>query len=369
MLEKVINKFNIPGELLEIQVNTSGNINNTYVAKIRTKENKIKKYLIQKINTNVFTDPYKLMSNIENVTNYLKIKMKGENDTTHQILETIKTKDGKNLCCVENNYYRIYQYIDNSIVYDNSIDTKIIYNAGKAFGNFARLLIDYPITELYETIPNFHNTEMYYQKLLADIKIASPERVQEVTKELDFIIMHKRYYSLITNKLGTKDLPYRVIHNDAKINNVMMNKKTTEYLAVIDLDTVMPGSILFDYGDGIRSAASTTSENEQDLTKIKFDLDSFKAYTDGYLSEMTPYITTEELSLMGESIRIITLELAIRFLDDYINNDIYFKINYEKHNLNRAKNQLTLVTDIENKISIINNYIIESYNKSKDIKR
>ena len=175
--------------------------------------------------------------------------------------------------------------------------------------------------------------------------------------------MREDIYSLITEELGTDEIPYRVTHNDTKVNNVMMNKDTGDFLAVIDLDTVMPGSMLFDYGDGVRSTASTAKEDEIDLSKVHINLELFKSYTDGYLSEMAPYITYEELSLMGESIRIITLELAIRFLNDYINGDTYFKTNYEKHNLDRARNQIALVKDIESKLDYINYYIHESYNK------
>ena len=178
--------------------------------------------------------------------------------------------------------------------------------------------------------------------------------------------MREEICSLITEQLGTSEVPYRVTHNDTKVNNVMMNKDTGDFQAVIDLDTVMPGSLLFDYGDGIRSTASTAKEDETNLSKVSINLELFEAYTDGYLSEMAPYMTYEELSLMGESIRVITLELAIRFLNDYINGDTYFKTNYEKHNLDRARNQLALVLDIESKLEYINNYIQESYNKYID---
>ena len=195
----------------------------------------------------------------------------------------------------------------------------------------------------------------------------------EVAKEIVSIIMREEICSLITEQLGTQEVPYRVTHNDTKVNNVMMNKDTGDFQAVIDLDTVMPGSLLFDYGDGIRSTASTAKEDETDLSKVSINLELFEAYTDGYLSEMAPYMTYEELTLMGESIRVITLELAIRFLNDYINGDTYFKTNYEKHNLDRARNQLALVLDIESKLEYINNYIQESYqrhvNETYKIKR
>jgi thiamine kinase-like enzyme len=219
---------------------------------------------------------------------------------------------------------------------------------------------------LTETIKDFHSTDKRYKKFIEDIKIDSEGRVKEVAPEIVYILKREDLYSLITEQLGSDEIPLRVTHNDTKVNNVLMNKDTGDYLAVIDLDTVMPGSLLFDYGDGVRSTASTSKEDETDLSKVSLDLDLFKAYTDGYLSEMASYMTYDELTLMGESIRIITLELAIRFLNDYINGDTYFKIAYPTHNLDRARNQLALVQDIESKLDVMNSYIMDSYNKYKE---
>lgn len=373
MIERILEKFNIEGKLVDVKVNNSGNINNTYVATFEKEDSTSKKYLIQKINTTVFTEPYKLMKNIEGVTSYLKKQMIKEGDNSHQVLEVIKTKDNKSLCYIEDagerDYYRIYEFIENSISYDCSTDPEIVYNTGRAFGNFQKLLRNYPMNRLTETIKDFHSTDKRYQKLIEDIKIDSEGRVMEVAPEIVFILMREDLYSLITEELGTDEVPYRVTHNDTKVNNVMMNQKTGDFLAVIDLDTVMPGSLLFDYGDGVRSTASSAKEDEKDLSKVNINLELFKAYTDGYLKEMAPYMTYEEVSLMGESIRIITLELAIRFLNDYINGDTYFKTSYEKHNLDRARNQLALVKDIENKLEYINSFINESYKKNKSPRR
>ncbi len=370
MISRIIGNYNIKGNLKEILENHSGNINNTYIAVFVDEEGVERKYLIQKINTTVFTEPYKLMKNIEGVTSYLKKQAVIEGDTQHRVLEVLKTKDNKLLCYVqdsgERDYYRIYEYIDGAISYDCSQDPHVVYNTGKAFGNFQRLLRNYPIKRLTETIKDFHATDKRYEKLREDIKIDSEGRVKEVAEEIVFILMREDLYSLITEQLGSEEIPLRVTHNDTKVNNVLMNKETGEYLAVIDLDTVMPGSLLFDYGDGVRSTASTAKEDETDLSKVSLDLDLFKAYTDGYLSEMAAYITYDELTLMAESIRIIALELAIRFLNDYINGDTYFKISYPKHNLDRARNQLALVEDIERKLDIMNSYIMESYKKYKE---
>lgn len=369
MIEKIISKFNIAGKLIHVEENNSGNINNTYVATFQMDDGSTKKYLIQKINTTVFTEPYKLMKNIEGVTSYLKRQLDKEEDTEHQVLEVIKSKDNKSLCFIddhgERDYYRVYEFIENAVTYDCSTDPKMVYNAGKAFGNFTRLLKDYPTSRLSETIKDFHDTEKRYQKLIEDIKIDPFGRAMEVAPEIVFILQRADICSLITDELGTEDVPIRVTHNDTKVNNVMMNKDNGDFMAVIDLDTVMPGSLLFDYGDGIRSNASTAVEDETDLSKVTINLESFEAFTKGYLSEMAQDITYGELSLMGESIRVITLELAIRFLNDYINGDTYFKTNYEKHNLDRARNQIALVEDIERKLDHINHFINDNYKKNK----
>lgn len=372
MIKKIIDKFNIEGNLVDYSAINSGIINTTYVITMNNKGN-ISKYIVQKINTTVFPEPYKLMKNIEGVTTYLKKQLEKEQDTEHKVLDLNKTENNKTLCYIDNNgirdYYRIYDYIDNAVTYDCSTDKNIVYKTGVAFGAFQRLLRNYPMNRLSETIKDFHMTNKRYKKFIEDIKIDSEGRVMEVANEIVFILMREEVCSLITDVLGTDEVPYRVTHNDTKVNNVMMNKTTGDYLAVIDLDTVMPGSLLFDYGDGIRSTASMAKEDEKDLSKVGINLELFEAYTDGYLSEMAPYITFEEVSLMAESIRVITLELAIRFLNDYINGDTYFKISYEKHNLDRARNQIALVKDIESKLDYINSFISENYNKSKGKRR
>lgn len=373
MIKKIIDKFNIAGELEGIKENNSGNINNTYIASFIDEDGNENKYLIQKINTTVFTEPYKLMKNIEGVTSYLKKQIKKENDTQHKVLEVVKTKHDQLLCYVddkgERDYYRIYDYIDNAISYDCSVDLDIVFNTGQAFGNFQKLLRNYPISSLTETIKDFHSTDKRFERLLRDIKIDSQGRVLEVAPEIVFLLKRADDFSAITKLLGTDEVPYRVTHNDTKVNNVLMNKDTGKFLAVIDLDTVMPGSLLFDYGDGVRSTASSAKEDETDLSKVFLDLELFKAYTDGYLSEMAPYITETEVSLMGASIRLIALELSMRFLNDYINGDTYFKTNYPKHNLDRVRNQQALARDIEKNMDFINNYIYESYYRYKDVSK
>ena len=368
MIKKRLENYEIPGKLESIKEYNVGNINKTYIIEYNN-EGKIEKYLVQKINTTVFNNPYILMDNIEKVTTYLKNKMNEYKDNDHKVLNIIKTNKKELLCKIINDnkdsYYRIYNFIGNSISYNNSTDNRIVYNTGKAFGNFNKLLNEYPINTLEETIIDFHNTQKRLEKFLYDIEKDSFKRVNGVKKEINEILKRSKICSKITKELDDRNIPYRVTHNDTKVNNVLMNKKTGDYLAVIDLDTVMPGSLLYDYGDGIRSTSSTALEDEKDLTKVSIDLKMFENYTDGYMSEMFNCITENELALMSESIRIITLELAMRFLNDYINGDVYFKTDYEDHNLDRARNQLALVKDIEKKLPYMNSYIYFSYKKYK----
>lgn len=373
MINKILDNYNIKGKLINIKEDNTGNINKTYI--ITFINNDIEyKYLVQQINTNVFNDPNILMENILGVTNYLKEQLVLNNDNNHKVLEIIKTKDNNPMCYIYDDkgikrYYRIYKYIDNSISYDKSFNKDIVYNTGKAFGNFQKLLNNYPMNSLNETIKDFHDTKKRYDKLIKDINNLSNDRVKEAYQEIEFIIKHQTICDLIINKLNNNIIPYRVTHNDTKVNNVLMNKETLDYLAVIDLDTVMPGSMLFDYGDGIRSTACTCLEDEHDLTKVKIDLELFESYTRGYLSEISDCITQEELNLMAKSIEIITLELAIRFLNDYINGDTYFKVEYNKQNLYRTKAQLALVKDIETKLDYMDSFIKKCYKQNTNIKK
>lgn len=368
--EKIIKKFDIPGNLIDIRQKTNGIINKTYVATYN-QDGKNERYLIQQINNNVFKNPYELMKNIENVTSFLQKQMDEQNDTKHKVLKVIKTTDNKNLLVCkneknENEFYRAYNFIENSICYNTSENNEVVYNTGKAFGNFQKLLNNYPMDKLAETIKDFHNTKKRFETFEQTVEKNIANRVCKAKDEIEFILNRKDLSKIIVEKLEKKEIPLRVTHNDTKVNNVMMNKDTHDFLAVVDLDTVMPGSGLYDYGDGIRSAASNSLEDETDLSKVFIKKDLFEKYTDGFLSEVATCMNEEEVRLMGTSIRLITFELALRFLDDYLNGDTYFACNYENHNLDRARNQIKLVEDIESKIEYMNNYILKSYEKYKN---
>lgn len=362
-MQDVLNHFQVEGELIGIKPVSLGNINHTYVVKYREKDQE-KRYLLQEVNHYVFKNPTQVMENIEKVTSFLKEKLK--EDKKHTTLAFTPTKEGKYLYITkEKQYFRLCDFIENSVSYNSTTDTEIVKEAGKAFGNFQKLLADFPIEQLHEVIPGFHNTAKRYQQFKEDIQKDAVGRVKEVKEEIEFIQKRSDCMNSIYQLMEQKKLPIRVTHNDTKLNNVLMKEKTKEYLAVIDLDTIMPGTILFDYGDGIRATAASVFEDEKDLNKIFLDTSLFEAYTDGYLSEMAKELTKSEVENMSFSIPLITLEECMRFLNDYINGDTYFKINYPDHNLVRTRNQMKLLQDIEEKMPYLTSYIQETYQKYK----
>lgn len=376
-LIKICEQFDIKGKLINITCHGSGNINKTFMATYEMENGEIRNFIFQKINTMVFKEPYKLMKNIENVTRFIEMKTEFCGDEIHPCLTVIKNKSDKPKSLVEiidektgeKQYYRAYNCIENSISYDVSKDKKVVYNVGAAFGHFQKLLIDYDADELETTIPDFHNTPKRFNDFMSDIELDVCDRVYEVSEEIITLLKNKSCKDKITNLLKKGTIPVRVTHNDTKVNNVMLNKTTGDYLTVIDLDTVMPGSSLYDYGDGVRSTCATAGEDESDLNKVELDMDLFKEYTKGYLSEMADYLTEDEVCNMGESILVITFELALRFLNDYINGDTYFKTKYDKHNLVRTRNQLKLLSDIDKKMPKINKFILDTYKAYKKNKQ
>ncbi len=363
-IEKIAKQFNFQGKLLDIEENKQGNINTTYV--VTCEDNGVKKkYLIQKINNSVFKEPYLVMKNIELVTEHIKRKLEENNDTVHKTLSIIKTVDGENLYVYVNNdgekeYYRAFDYIDNCISYDSLSESdnplELAYQVGKSFGLFQRLLDDFPASMLGETIKDFHNVNKRFNDLLLSIENGATNRAFEYSKEIITLISMIKGCSVIAESLGNS-IPIRVTHNDTKLNNILVDKDTGIGVALIDLDTVMPGSRLFDLGDGIRSACSNSFEDETDLNKVYLNLELTKAYLNGYLEEMADYLTKDELKYIGVSIKILTYELALRFLTDYINGDTYFKIKYQGHNADRFKNQYNLLKDINSKVNSINGYV------------
>lgn len=367
-LRKIVKHFKIEGELVAIEENCQGNINSTYLLTFKNGDS-ITKYLLQKINSYVFKEPYLVMKNIELVTSHIRAKLEQHPDTNYRTLTFVRTIDGDLMYTYinsdgEKEYYRVYEYIDNCISYNTFGECEnpeeVAYNAGKCFGFFHKLLDDFPVNLLSETIKDFHNTPKRFADLLTSIENGITNRAFENPNEIVYLISKIKEYSIIWNNLG-KSIPVRVTHNDTKLNNVLMSATTNEGIAVIDLDTIMPGSALFDIGDGIRSACSNSFEDEVDESKIFLNLDLTKAYLRGYLEEMADYLTRAEVNYIGLSIKVLTYELTLRFLTDYINNDVYFKVKYKEHNKDRFRNQFLLLKDVEAKANEITRFVNRLY--------
>lgn len=324
----------------------NGHINDTFLCQSSPN------YILQRINQKVFTHPEDVMENIEKVTLHLKKKIiEAGGDPERETLTVIRTVDDKNYYKDEDgNYFRMYKFIDHSVSYELAEDPIQLYLTGKAFGNFQNMLDDFPADELHETIKDFHNTPERVNQLVSAIEKNEAGRLDSVKEEVEFALEFKRYANVITKAMADGSVPLRVTHNDTKLNNVLFDDKTDEVVCVVDLDTVMPGSMLYDFGDALRFCASSAIEDETDLDKVWFDINKFERFAKGFIKEMRKKITPKEAELLPVSVIIMTYECGIRFLTDHINGDVYFKVHRENHNLDRARNQFKLVKDIESKL-------------------
>ncbi len=330
----------------DLQIYGNGHINDTYLVDNHPR------YILQRINNKIFTQPERVMENITAVTDHLreKIEFAGGNPD-RETLSVIRTKDGGSFYKAEDgNYYRLYIFIENATSYDKAENPKQLYHAARAFGRFQNMLSDFPAQNLFCTIPDFHNTPVRLDTLKAAVKADICGRAGGVTAEIEFFLSRFEDAPVVTDAIKSGHVPLRVTHNDTKLNNVLLDDKTGEGVCVIDLDTVMSGSLLYDYGDALRFGASSAEEDERDLSLVHFDLELFEYFTRGYLEELLPVLTEKELELLPFAAKLMTYECGMRFLTDYLNGDTYFKIHREGHNIDRARTQLTLVRDIEGKL-------------------
>lgn len=353
-MEKTIYEFGIKGRPLNSKPFGHGHINNTFM--IETDADK--KYILQQINTYVFKDPAKLMDNIIAVTEHIRKKV----DDPQKTLHFLQTGDKQYYYKDENNQcWRCYEMVDGFCLESPETDQDF-YESAIAFGEFQQQLADFPAETLHETIPNFHNTPDRY-RLLKEATTKDPYNLAKtVQEELNFIMEREDEASTIQKLLDTGAIPLRVTHNDTKLNNVLLDPKTRKALCVLDLDTVMPGTSLMDFGDSIRFGAATAAEDTKDLNNMTLDLHLFEVYTKGYLKACKS-ITEKEVSLLPLGTKTITLELAIRFLTDYLDGSRYFKTSYPEHNLIRTRAQLKLVKDMEDKQKAMQQ-IIEKYRRN-----
>ncbi len=349
-LLKIADQFALLGEPIRAEKIRNGNINYTY--KITCVDGSAEHhYILQRINTAVFKDPVKLMENVQKVTEHLEKKLSRDVISRSELrsLHFVPSKSG-DLIYVDSDGgdWRVCSYVEDARTYDEITNKQLFYEAGRGFGEFQRLLNDFPGNLLHETIQGFHDTGARYRKFLEDVDRDAAGRVSTVKREIEEIKKRQDIVSVISDKLLSGEIPTRVTHNDTKLNNVMIDDKSMRAVCVIDLDTVMPSSTLYDFGDAIRYGASTAREDEANLSFISLNMELFELFTRGFLEECHQILTDREISLLPISVIIMTLELAIRFLQDYINGDVYFKTDYSGHNLVRARAQLKLLSEIEN---------------------
>lgn len=345
-LREIAELFAFEGEYISAVPYGEGHINSTFL--LETTE---KKYILQKINTVVFSSPEDVMENIVLVTEFLRAKIKeAGGDIERETLSVIPAKNGQHYVKTEDGlYYRAYIFIDDAVSYQVVEDPKDFYNAAAAFGRFQKMLSDFDADKLNETIKNFHHTVSRFADFEKAVKENKSGRADGVAEEIEFAMARKKYANIIVDGIAEGRIPLRVTHNDTKLNNVMVDNTTGKGVCVVDLDTVMPGSLLYDFGDSIRFGTNPSAEDEKDLSKVCCDLVLFEEYVKGFLSELGDSITKEEAELLPVSAIIMTLECGIRFLGDHINGDVYFKIHRENHNLDRARTQFKMVADMESK--------------------
>ena len=343
-LAKVCEGFCIPGKYIGHELIQVGNVNKTYRVKVLLPEGKEKSFLVQNLNTYVFKNPVKVMENIDKVTEHIRAKHPNE-----VALHFHHTVDRKTYIASGKDFWRMTNFIP-SRTYSVVTDLKVVRNAGRAFGVFQMDLSDFNSNELFETIPNFHNTAKRFEALVATVEADPCGKVAEVREELDYLFSVREMACQLTALQEAGKLPLRVTHNDTKINNVLFAPDKEEALVVVDLDTVMPGLVGHDFGDAIRFAANYTEEDCPDYEKAGVNMEIFRAFTEGFLEKTAAALTETELDTLALSSFVLTVELAVRFLDDYIQGNPYFKINYPEHNLVRTRNQIALAKDMQVKM-------------------
>ena len=349
-IASVLTKFGVCFDSFRVQTFHSGNINSTHRVDIRY-HGKSDSYVLQRINTYVFRDPVGIMENIEKVTGHIREKLISEGtDPEGRVLRFLKRDDGTNYYFEDDaNFWRVYRYIDNTLTYDQAGDPDVLRNAGYSFGLFQKQLCDFPMDQLKDTMPDFHNTPVRMKRFFDACQKDPVHRRQEIEWEISVLEENRAIWSKLEEDRASGKIPTRVTHNDTKYNNILIDKDTGEAVCVIDLDTVTPGLCAYDFGDAIRFSANATSEDDPDLSQVSLDLDLYRAFAEGFISACKDFCTPAELDSLALGALTMTFELAGRFLEDYLLGDPYFKTLREKHNLERGRNQLTLALDMKKK--------------------
>ena len=346
-LKSIVKHFCIYGELTEIRPLLRGHINDTYV--LTAKKNKhIARYVLQRINHNVFKDPPSVMRNIVRVTGHILSRMQTiDPDLASRQLTVIGTVD--NTCFhkdAEGSFWRVYNFIENAVSYDTIESARLAYEAARMFGWFQRMLVDLPGPDLHESISDFHNTPKRFKAFQRVFKEDTCNRAKNAKPEIQFLFDNASICDVLLNLAEKGKIPVRITHNDTKVNNVMLDKKTNKGVCVIDLDTVMPGLSIYDFGDMIRTGTTSADEDERDLSKVAMDLPMFEMFVRGFAEQTSRFLTATEKEHLAFAAKLITFEQLIRFLSDYLAGDIYYKVQRQDHNLDRTRTQVKLVLSI-----------------------
>ena len=347
----ILNQFALYGSLESFKGFGNGHINNTYIS-VRNQGGTRVRYTHQRINKNVFKNPEQVVQNIHNITGHIYNKVADEQNAavspSRRVLQLVPAKDGR-LWYVDDDgeYWRTYVFIEHASTFEVMSGTDLAYKVGKAVGTFQKQLSDYTGPALYETIPRFHDMHSRYAQLDEAVASDKAGRFSSITDEVDFLQKNRDRGMILSDGLAHGTLKSGITHNDTKLNNILFDDATGEAVCMIDLDTVMPGTVLFDTGDLIRTATNTGAEDERDLSKVGFNADLFRALIGGYMSEASDFLTDYEKSLIAESGRVFAQIMAVRFLTDYLNGDVYYKIERPSHNLDRTRTQLTLMKSMD----------------------
>jgi aminoglycoside phosphotransferase (APT) family kinase protein len=359
LVASIGNQFAVQGEFVSGEEIDSGHINSTYSGTFRQADGTRRRYIFQSINRNVFKDPYAVMRNVECVTRHINDRvLRVKKDLGGQTLNLFPARGGA--AWVEDaggGVWRCYNFIEGCVTYDVVENTRQAYQAARAFGSFQDLVSDLDATSICETIPDFHHTRKRFQRLM-EVAAADPcGRLASVRPEFDFVSQREPLTGVLLDGIAAGTIPLRVTHNDTKINNVMIDAETDEAVCVIDLDTVMPGLALYDFGDLVRSATSPAAEDETDLSKVQMQMPMFEALVEGYLDSASAFINDTEIEHLAFAGKLMTLEVGIRFLTDHIEGDVYFKTHRPNHNLDRCRTQLKLVERIEARENKMNAFV------------
>lgn len=350
-IKETFDNFQFDGKVIENKPFGNGHINDTYLLMIQQEDGQKKKVILQRMNHEIFKKPIELMENIQHVTSYLSKKIvENGGDSERETLNVIPDKKGLPYYIDSSgNYWRCYKFIEDATSFDAVENPKDFYNSAVAFGNFQKMLADYPAATLHETIEGFHDTKARFARFKQVVAEDKMERAASVQKEIAFVLDREETAEVLGRMQQSGELPLRVTHNDTKLNNIMIDNVTGKAICVIDLDTVMPGLAVNDFGDSIRFGASTGAEDEQDLDRIWCDLNLFDLYTKGFIEGCAGSLTETELKMLPMGAKVMTYECGMRFLADYLEGDVYFKIHREGQNLDRARTQFKLVADMEEK--------------------